>query len=279
MLSTFESKLRRSVISSDSILCVGLDPDPEKMPVEDIFSFCKGIVDGTASHVCAYKPNLAFFEASGLNGSSVLKDVVDYIHVTYPDKIVIGDGKRGDIGSSSSKYAYSIFELLGFDATTVNAYGGYDSIRPFIEYRDKGIFVWCKSSNPDGYQFQGGGPELESKTNVYEKMAEMSLEWNSHGNVGLVVGATFPCELAKVRSLAPGIPILVPGVGSQKGDLASSLESGAEKHFPNIFINSSRSINYASSDQESYSTAAGKVAAVLKEDINEILRQIPDPKR
>ena len=276
MVSIFTDKLRRAVAESDSLLCVGLDPDIKKMPVDDIFTFCSQIVDATASEACAFKPNLAFFEASGLNGFSVLKDVVDYIHSTYPNKVVIGDGKRGDIDSSSAKYAYSMFENLGFDATTVNGFGGYDSIKPFLEYSDKGVFVWCKSSNPDGYQFQGIYDSQQTRRTLFEEMEKMASDWNSNKNIGLVVGATFPKELSAVRDLAPGIPILVPGIGSQEGDLSNSLKAGTEQEFPNIFINSSRSIIYASTDTDNYLDAAGRAAYKLKSDINKILTEIID---
>ena len=233
-------------------------------------------MDATAKDACAFKPNLAFFEASGLNGFSILKDVVDYIHSDFPDKVVIGDGKRGDIDSSSAKYAYSMFEILGFDATTVNGFGGYDSIKPFLDYSDKGVFVWCKSSNPDGYQVQGIYDSQQSSSTLFEEMAKMATAWNSNKNIGLVVGATFPKELAAVRHVAPDIPILVPGIGSQEGDLSNSLKAGVEKEFPNIFINSSRSIIYSSSDPNNYSYAAGQAAYKLKSDINKILTEISD---
>ena len=274
MVSIFADKLRQAVTESNSLLCVGLDPDPEKMPIDDIFNFCKQIVDATAKDACAFKPNLAFFEASGLNGFSILKDVVDYIHSDFPDKVVIGDGKRGDIDSSSAKYAYSMFEILGFDATTVNGFGGYDSIKPFLDYSDKGVFVWCKSSNPDGYQVQGIYDSQQSRSTLFEEMAKMATGWNSNENIGLVVGATFPKELAAVRAVAPDIPILVPGIGSQEGDLGNSLKAGVEKEFPNIFINSSRSIIYSSPDPNNYSYAAGQAAYKLKSDINNILTEI-----
>ncbi len=276
MVSIFASKLRQAVSESGSLLCVGLDPDPEKMPIDDIFTFCKQIVDTTANEVCAFKPNLAFFEASGLDGFKVLKDVVDYIHTAFPNKVVIGDGKRGDIDSSSARYAYSMFEILGFDATTVNGFGGHDSIKPFLDYSEKGVFIWCKSSNPDGYQFQGIYDSQQNRPTVFEEMAKMATAWNSNKNIGLVVGATFPKELAAVRHVAPDIPILVPGIGSQEGDLSNSLKAGVEKEFPNIFINSSRSIIYSSSDPNNYSHAAGQAAYKLKSDINKILTEISD---
>ena len=274
MVSIFADKLRQAVTESNSLLCIGLDPDPEKMPIDDIFTFCKQIVDATAKDACAFKPNLAFFEASGLNGFSILKDVVDYIHSDFPHKVVIGDGKRGDIDSSSAKYAYSMFEILGFDATTVNGFGGYDSIKPFLDYSDKGVFVWCKSSNPDGYQVQGIYDSQQSRSTLFEEMAKMATGWNSNENIGLVVGVTFPKELAAVRAVAPDIPILVPGIGSQEGDLGNSLKAGVEKKFPNIFINSSRSIIYSSPDPNNYSYAAGQAAYKLKSDINNILTEI-----
>ena len=185
---------------------------------------------------------------------------------------MIGDGKRGDIGSTSSRYATALFEFWDFDAVTVNAYGGRDSIQPFLNYEDRGVFVWCKSSNPDGGQFQGERSRPGAELALFERMAEMSTEWNENGNLGLVVGATYPAELEKVRELAPGIPILIPGVGSQRGDLARSLRAGMERDFANILISSSRSINYASSDAKNFSQAAGKAANMLRKEINTVLR-------
>ena len=273
-MSVFLEKLEMSVNASNSLVCVGLDPDPNRMPIQNVFEFCAGIVDGTAEYSGAYKPNLGFFEALGIDGLITLKRMVEYIHDRYPGKLVIGDGKRGDIDTTSSRYATALFEFWDFDAVTVNAYGGRDSIQPFLSYEDRGVFVWCKSSNPDGGQFQGERSRPGAELALFERMAEMSTEWNENGNLGLVVGATYPAELEKVRELAPGIPILIPGVGSQQGDLARSLRAGTERGFANILISSSRSINYASNDAKNFSQAAGKAANMLREEINAVLSDI-----
>ena len=273
-MSVFLEKLEMSINGSNSLVCVGLDPDPRRMPIQDVFEFCAGIVDGAAEYSGAFKPNLGFFEALGIDGLTALKRMVEYIHDRYPGKLVIGDGKRGDIGSTSSRYATALFEFWDFDAVTVNAYGGRDSIQPFLNYEDRGVFVWCKSSNPDGGQFQGERSRPGAELALFERMAEMSTEWNENGNLGLVVGATYPAELEKVRELAPGIPILIPGVGSQRGDLARSLRAGMERDFANILISSSRSINYASSDARNFSQAAGKAANLLRKEINTVLSDI-----
>ena len=273
-MSVFQEKLKMSVNASNSLLCVGLDPDPNRMPIKNVFEFCVGLVDGTAEYSGAFKPNLGFFEALGIDGLTTLKRIVEYIHERYPGKLVIGDGKRGDIDSTSSRYATALFEFWDFDAVTVNAYGGRDSIQPFLNYEDRGVFVWCKSSNPDGGQFQGKRSQPGAELALFERMAEMSTGWNENGNLGLVVGATYPAELEKVRELAPSIPILVPGVGSQQGDLARSLRAGMENGFANILISSSRSINYASVEAKNFSQAAGKAAKTLRDEINAVLSDI-----
>ena len=268
-MSIFARKLENAIQTSNSLVCVGLDPDPAKMPVQDVYEFCRTIVDATSDYVAAVKPNMAFFEALGIDGLFSLKKVVEYVHHNHPNKLIIGDGKRGDIGSTSVKYASALFQYWNFDAVTVNVFGGRDSIQPFLDYKEKGVLIWCRSSNPDGFQVQGSSSD--SQSSLFERIARMAVEWNQNGNVGLVVGATFPKELSIVRKLAPGIPILVPGIGSQKGDLENSLVAGAETGFPNLIISSSRSINYASDSPDRFGYAAGESAKYLKESINSIL--------
>ena len=270
-MTIFKNKLINSCKLSDSFLCVGLDPDIQKMPITDVFEFCKIIVDSTSNVTAAYKPNLAFFEALGLEGLKALKDLIDYIHMEYPEKLTIGDAKRGDIGSSSAKYAHALFEYWGFDSVTVNAFAGKDSIDPFLKYKDKGVFVWCKSSNPDGPQFQGEYNNKEDNLSLFENIALSVSKWNTNGNLGLVVGATYPDDISRVRKLAPGIPILIPGVGSQEGALGSSVSAALELDFPNFLINSSRSIIYASTDSTSFSNSATEAATTLRNSINEYL--------
>ena len=269
-MSNFQDILIQASNSANSHVCVGLDPDPELMPVSDVYEFCISIIDATAEYAAAFKPNLAFFEVLGAPGFIAMKKIVDYIHVNYPSKIVIGDGKRGDIGSTSAKYAEALFETWGFDAATVNAYGGYDSIVPFIRYGDKGVYVWCKSSNPGGALFQGD--EKAEGNPVFKKMAALANEWNEGGNLGLVVGATYPYELETVRQLAPCVPMLIPGVGSQEGNLEESVISAmSSASDANFLINSSRGIIYASRQKNTFQSAAAEAANTLRSNIEHII--------
>ena len=189
----------------------------------------------------------------------------------YPEKLTIGDAKRGDIGSSSAKYAHALFDYWGFDSVTVNAFAGKDSIEPFLKYKDKGIFVWCKSSNPDGPQFQGEHDSKDDKLSLFENIALSVSRWNKYGNLGLVVGATYPDDISRVRGLAPGIPILIPGVGSQEGELELSVSAALDLGSPNFLINSSRSIIYSSGDSVSFSDSAREAATNLRNSINKYL--------
>ena len=230
----FSEKFSQLIESKKSLVCVGLDPDPTRMPSESTVEFCTNIVDAVQKYVAAIKPNLAFFEAMGLAGLSDLKSVLDYVNARYPDLLIIGDGKRGDIGSTSGQYAKAMFDYWGFHAITVNAFAGYDSIKPFLDYHDRGVFVWCKSSNPDGGQIQDIYVGSSKSERFYEFFATMISGWNSYGNVGIVVGATYPDELKNVRQLCPGMPLLVPGVGSQSGDLEGSLVAGLDQQNHNL---------------------------------------------
>ena len=271
MQELFREKFNRILETKKSLVCVGLDPDPGRMPSDNTVEFCVNIIDAVQEHVSAIKPNLAFFEAMGLDGLSDLKSVLDYVHARYPDLLVIGDGKRGDIGSTSGQYARAMFDYWGFHAITVNAFAGYDSIKPFLEYRDRGVFVWCKSSNPDGGQIQDLYVDGSKSERFYERLAAMISSWDLHGNVGLVVGATYPDELKNVRMLCPGMPFLVPGVGSQSGDLEGSLEAGIGKEKNDLLINSSRSIIYASENVENYADKAAAATLSLNGKIDDTL--------
>jgi len=270
-MSKFLDRLQKTSSMKKSLVCIGLDPDPKRMPCPDVFQFCKTIVDSTQSFTTAYKPNMGFFEAFGIDGLRALEKVTKYIRANYPEILLIGDGKRGDIGSTSEKYAHAMFDLLDFDAVTVNAFSGFDSIEPFLRYSDRGVFVWCKSSNPDGYQFQDLVVSGTDGKKVFEIIAEYCVEWNSSDNLGLVVGATYPEELATIREIAPELPILVPGVGSQSGDLESSVKFGLAKETHGLLISSSRGIIYASEQLSQYGNEAAKACSTLREKINNIL--------
>ncbi len=272
-MSIFVERIKQACEASESLLCVGLDPDPALMPVPDAADFNRAIVDATARFACAYKPNLAFYEALGVPGLLALERTIDHIRSAAPDAVVIGDAKRGDIGPSAKAYAKAMFDVWGFDAVTVNAWGGSDSIEPFLEDEAKGVFVWCRGSNPGSGDFQDlriAGQDAQMR--LYERMASACQQWNTRGNVGLVVGATVPEQLAAVRGLCPALPLLVPGVGAQGGDLEAAVRAGADDRGRLALVNSSRGISYASKEAD-YAEAAGEAARRLRNDINAVLEK------
>jgi len=258
----FTDKLLNASRKNKSWLCIGLDPDPELMPGMDVLQFNRAIIEATCDLVCAYKPNLAFYEALGTEGTAILEKTIKHVP---GDIAVIGDAKRGDIGNTARVYAKALFSILGFDAATVNPYLGYDSIEPFISCRDKGVFILCRTSNKGAADFQ------DLRTDglpLYEAVAKKAREWNIHGNIGLVVGATYPEELKRVRSMCPDMPLLIPGVGAQGGDLASAVGYGVDARGEKAIINVSRQILYASKEKN-FALAARNVAEKLRNQINE----------
>lgn len=270
-MALFYEKLDRAWNVSRSLVSVGLDPDPSKMPLSDVYEFNRQIVDKTYDVVCAYKPNLAFYEALGIAGLKALEQTLQYIQNKSSDVLLIGDGKRGDIGNSSSSYAKALFDVWGFDAVTVNAYGGQDSIEPFLQYREKGIYVWCRSSNPGAKDFQDAVVDHDQGTSrLYEFVAQNMNQWNTNQNLGLVVGATYPQDLHSLREKYPGMPFLIPGVGAQKGDLKSVVRSGVDKFGRGAIINSSRSVIYASSGKDFAQAARRQVLALNRDITNEL---------
>jgi orotidine-5'-phosphate decarboxylase len=258
----FTDKLLNASRKNNSWLCIGLDPDPELMPAVDVLQFNKAIIEATSDLVCAYKPNLAFYEALGTEGLAILEKTVKHIPGDIP---VIGDAKRGDIGNTARAYARALFSVLGFDAATVNPYLGFDSIEPFISYQDKGVFILCRTSNKGAADFQdltiNGLP-------LYQAVAQKAQKWNIHGNIGLVVGATYPEELKKVRSICPEMPLLIPGIGAQGGDLASAVGYGVDARGEKAIINVSRQILYASREKD-FARAARNVAEKIRNQIND----------
>jgi len=203
-----------------------LDPDPELMPSIGLLEFNKSIIDATSDMVCAYKPNLAFYEALGIEGLTALQETVKYIPENIP---IIGDGKRCDIGHTAQAYAKALFETFGFDAATVNPYLGYDSIEPFISYNNKLTFILCRTSNPGAVDFQAVACFSEDQPQpLFKLVAQKAKEWNKRNNIGLVIGATYPQELAEVRRLCPKMILLIPGVGAQGGDLALAVRHGVD---------------------------------------------------
>jgi len=267
----FIDKMLGASRNNKSLLCVGLDPDPKLMPKLTIFEFNREIVDATSDLVCAYKPNLAFYEALGIEGLKALEKTLAHVPKRIP---VIGDAKRGDIASSSQAYARALFETFGFDAATVNPYLGHDSIAPFIAYADKGVFILCKTSNAGSADFQESlCAESTSATNprpLFELVALKAREWNTQGNIGLVVGATYPEQLRRVRELCLELPLLIPGIGAQGGDLSSVVRYGVDANGEKAIINCSRQILYASKGKD-FAEAARREALKLRDQINEQL--------
>ena len=245
-----------------SLLCVGLDPDPAKLPVKDVFEFNKAIIDATADLVCAYKPNLAFYEALGVRGLQALKKTVAYIPKNIP---VIGDAKRGDIGNTAIAYARALFGYYKFDAVTLNPYLGFDSIEPFLDYKDKGVFVLCRTSNSSACDFQDLVDNFGMK--FYQSVALRAGDWNTAGNVGLVVGATYPEELREIRKLCPEMLLPIPGIGAQGGDLELSVKYGVDANKEKAVIVAARQVLYASRGAD-YAQAARKAAGELRDIIN-----------
>ena len=272
-MATFVERLDAGCTAKQSLVCVGLDPDPTLMPTHDIFAFNKGIVDATHDIVCAYKPNIAFYEALGLAGLRALEQTIQHIRKVAPEVIVLMDAKRGDVGSTAIAYAKAMFEVWGVDAATVNPYGGHDAVQPFLDYEDKGVFVWCRSSNPGAGELQDlvvSSSEEDGRRPFYEWVAMRASKWNSARNVGLVVGGTYPEELARVRELCPDMPILIPGIGAQQGYLEESVRRGVDSQGRRTLISSSRGIIYASRGQD-FAEAARQAALHLRDTINATL--------
>jgi orotidine-5'-phosphate decarboxylase len=265
----FVDKLAQACRQNRSLLCVGLDPDPALMPAGmGIFEFNKAIIDATTDLVCAYKPNIAFYEALGNPGLDALKRTRDYISGDIP---VIVDAKRGDIGNTASAYARSLFDYFNFDATTASPYLGFDSLEPFIKYQDRGVFILCRTSNPGAMDFQSLSCKVgRGHQPLYEIVAAKVDSWNQHGNLGLVVGATYPEELKLIRNRYPQMPLLIPGVGTQGGELSLVVKYGTDVGRQRTIINSSRQILYASKGKD-FAAAARKAALELRDRINGFL--------
>ena len=253
------------------LLCVGLDPEPERLPrsvralplAEGVWVFCREVIEACAPYVCAFKPQIAHFAALGLE--SVLERLVAHVKLHHPDIAVILDAKRGDIGSTARHYAREAFERYGADAVTVNPYLGGDSLEPFFAYPGKGVFVLCRTSNPGSAELQA--LELAGGERLFERVARLaSGPWNTNGQAGLVVGATWPQEVARVRSFAPGVPLLVPGIGAQGGDRAATVRAGWWRpEFPGLILNSSRAILYASGGEDWQQASAAAAQSLVAE--------------
>jgi orotidine-5'-phosphate decarboxylase len=274
-VSVFTDKLASAASRNRSLLCVGLDVDPRLAPPSLVGSdgwierFALGIVEATADLVCAYKPNIAFYEALGIDGYHGLRRVLDGLP---KDVLRVIDAKRGDVGNTAEAYARALFDVWGFDAATVNPYQGTDALAPFISYRDRGLFILCKTSNPGSGDFQDLTVDWDgARMSLYEAVAHKTLSWNGAGNCGLVVGATYPHQLARVREIAPNLPILLPGVGVQEGDLEAAVRAGVDRAGGGLVVNASRGVIYASNGDD-WQSAARAAALALRDEI-EAVRQ------
>ena len=223
---TFAQRLLSTMNERRSLLCVGLDPDLSQMPVRDVAAFNAAIIDAVRDVAVAFKPNLAFYEALGSGGIAALERTVEVIRERAPGALIIADAKRGDMASSNVQYARALFDTWGFDAATVHGYLGGEALEPFLSYEGRGAFVLCRTSNPGARELQD--LLLSTGDRLFEKVASSASEWNAGDNVGLVVGATYPDDLAVVRGLCPDVPVLLPGVGAQGGDLEASLRAGVD---------------------------------------------------
>jgi len=267
MPEPFNARLRAVQRGANSALCVGLDVDPSRLPAglsqdhHGFERFVRGIVEATADVVCAFKPNFAFYEAMGGHSYSLLRATLGAIP---SDVITIADAKRGDIGTTAERYAAAIFDVLGFDAMTVNPFQGTDSVEPYIRDPARGALVLCKTSNPGSADFQDLQSEAAGGAPLWEVIARRAVAWNGAGNVGLVVGATYPAQLARVRELAPDLPILVPGVGAQGGDAGESVRLGAAADGTLAIVSASRQVIYASSGPD-WQEAARREALALRD--------------
>lgn len=264
---TFAEKLRAARERNRSVVCVGLDPDVSRLPAglgtdgDGVFTFLREIIDATVDLVCAFKPNLAFYEAIGDDGLVLLGRLIRHIDGRVP---VIADAKRGDIATTAEAYAVALYDRLGADATTASPFLGFDSVEPFLRRRDRGCFLLCRTSNPGARDFQDlivdGKP-------LYLRIAQTVSAWNQEtGNCGLVVGATYPEEMSGIRDEAPSLPILIPAVGAQGGSAAIAAEASRARTSP-VVISASRSVLYASSSFD-FADAARKAVLVLRAEIS-----------
>lgn len=265
----FMQQLRQRWATSGSLVCVGLDPEPAKFPAkfsgdpDAVFAFCRDIADATAEFACAFKPQIAHFAALG--AEDALQRLIAHLHATHPGVPVILDAKRGDIGSTAQRYAVEAFQRYDADAVTVNPYLGRDSVQPFLDHAERGVVILCRTSNPGAGDLQdldvGGRP-------LYQHVAEtIARDWNAHGNCALVVGATWPTQLAEVRAIVGDMPLLVPGVGAQGGDAEAVVRNAKSADGTGLLVSSSRAILYASTGDD-YADAAAHAARSLRDTLN-----------
>ncbi len=275
--TAFIDMLAAAELQNHSMLCVGLDPEPAQFPAtfkgdaSKIYDFCAAIVDATADLVMAFKPQIAYFAAH--RAEEQLERLIRHIKRTAPEVPVILDAKRGDIGATSEQYAIEAFERYGADAVTLSPFMGFDSIAPYLKYHGKGAFLLCRTSNPGGGDLQNQRlASVDGTPLLYEHIAQLAQgPWNLNGQLGLVVGATYPAEIERVRALAPTLPLLIPGVGAQGGDAVAIVKAGWRPGAP-IVVNSSRAILYASSGDDF--AAAARREALRTRDLLEAAKPL-----
>lgn len=274
-MGTFTEKLAAAWINNHSLLCVGLDPDLGRFPAclegkaDAIYLFCKEIVDATADLVCAFKPQIAYFHAA--RAEDQLEAICHYIRTQYPAIPLILDAKRGDIGATAKQYAREAFERYNADAVTLSPYMGFDSVEPYLEYPDRGTIILARTSNPGGSDLQFLPVTVSGKTvPLYQHVARLVAEkWNVHGQCAMVVGATFPHEIAEVRAIVGEMPLLIPGIGAQGGNIEATVAAGRTPDGRGMMINSSRAILYAGvSEGEGYAMISRQVAMATRDEIN-----------
>ena len=272
---TFIDQLRAAERQNRSLLCVGLDPEPTRFPARlkgdanKIYDFCARIVDATADLVIAFKPQIAYFAAHRAEGQ--LERLMEHIRRVAPQVPIILDAKRGDIGSTAEQYAREAFERYGADAVTLSPFMGFDSVEPYLRYPGKGAFLLCRTSNPGGDDLQAQRlANVAGEPLLYEHIATLAQgPWNRNGQLGLVVGATYPQEIERVRTLAPTVPLLIPGVGAQGGDALATVRAGWRAQGP-IVVNSSRAVLYASGGED-FAQAARHAAQQTRDTLNAAL--------
>ena len=272
-MTSFIQSLNSAWKKNNSLLCVGLDPDPAKFPAhlkskpDAIFEFCKSIADATADLACSFKPQIAYFAAH--RAEDQLEALIAHIHEKHPGIPVILDAKRGDIGSTAEQYAVEVFERYKADAITASPYMGRDSAEPYLAYPEKGVILLCRTSNPGGSDLQFLEVDTpHGRMKLYEHVARtVADDWNASGNCALVVGATFPAEIARVRELVGDMPLLVPGIGAQGGDIAATLAAGRTANGSGLMINSSRAVLYAGKGED-FAQAARRVAQETRDAVN-----------
>ena len=267
----FARRLAGAFAQNDSLLCIGLDPEPAKLPdhlrhlppAEAVVAFNREIIAATVDLVACYKPNLAFYEALGPAGLEALQRTLALVP---PGLLTLGDAKRGDIGNTMRLYARALYDVYGFQAVTASPYLGRDALEPFLSRRDRGTFILCRTSNAGAAEIVD---LMVDDRPLYLVVAERVQTWNEHANAGLVVGATYPRELAQVRAVCPALPILLPGIGAQQGALAESVAAGLDQERAGLLVAVARQVLYASSDAD-FATAARQVAASLRQQINRV---------